>query len=124
MDGSSPLVRLETWLRSHPFRVDVGLAVLAWCWTVLLPAQSYVPAEETALVVGTLLTIPLAWRRRRPVRAAAVVVGAGRGRRGVGKEARLAVRAGDPRPPAARPGWGDGDRRRHPRRRRPHRPRL
>jgi signal transduction histidine kinase len=77
MDGRSPLVRLETWLRGHPFVVDVGIAGLVFLATVALPAESYGPSEGTAFVMGLLLTVPLAWRRRRPVRAAAVVTAAG-----------------------------------------------
>ncbi|MGY1623080.1 sensor histidine kinase [Geodermatophilus sp. SYSU D00965] len=77
MDGRPPLERLETWLRAHPSAVDAGIAGLVWFLTVLLPYGSYWPAEATAFVVGTALTVPLAWRRRRPVRAAAVVVAAG-----------------------------------------------
>jgi signal transduction histidine kinase len=77
MDGRPPLERLETSLRDHPTGVDVGIAALVWFLTVLLPYQSYWPAEATAFVVGTLLVVPLAWRRRRPVRAAAAVIAAG-----------------------------------------------
>jgi signal transduction histidine kinase len=77
MDGRPPLERLETLLREHPVGVDAAIAALVWCLTVLLPLQSYWPAEGTAFVVGTLLVVPLAWRRRRPVGAAAVVVVAG-----------------------------------------------
>ncbi|MBB3082868.1 sensor histidine kinase [Geodermatophilus sabuli] len=77
MDGRPPLERLETFLRDHPAGVDVGIAALVWFLTVLLPYQSYRPAEATAFVVGTLLVVPLAWRRRRPVRAAAAVIAAG-----------------------------------------------
>ncbi|MGY1706102.1 sensor histidine kinase [Geodermatophilus sp. SYSU D00697] len=77
MDGHPPLARLETWLRAHPSGVDVGIAGLVWGLTVLLPYESYWPGAATAFVVGTLLTVPLAWRRRRPVRAAAAVVAAG-----------------------------------------------
>jgi signal transduction histidine kinase len=77
MDGRPPLERLETFLRGHPTGVDLGIAALVWFLTVLLPYGSYGPAEATALVVGTLLVVPLAWRRRRPVRAAAVVIAAG-----------------------------------------------
>ncbi|MGY1824080.1 sensor histidine kinase [Geodermatophilus sp. SYSU D00079] len=77
MDGRPPLERLEALLRDHPFGVDVVIAALVWFLTVLLPYRSYWPAEATALVVGTLLVAPLAWRRRRPVRAAGVVIAAG-----------------------------------------------
>jgi signal transduction histidine kinase len=77
MDGRPPLERTETWLRGHPSSVDAGIAGLVWFLTVLLPYGSYWPAEAAAFVVGTSLTVPLAWRRRRPVRAATAVVAAG-----------------------------------------------
>ncbi|MFW3172274.1 sensor histidine kinase [Geodermatophilus sp. CPCC 206100] len=77
MDGRPPLVRLETRLREHPLGVDAGIAAVLFLLTVLLPFETYWPGAATAFVIGVLLTAPLAWRRRRPVRAAAVVVAAG-----------------------------------------------
>ncbi|MGY1814382.1 sensor histidine kinase [Blastococcus sp. SYSU D00820] len=73
----SPLERLAAWLRAHPLGVDVGIAGLVWFVTVLLLAAGYWPAEGASVVVGTLLTVPLIWRRRAPVPAAAAVVVAG-----------------------------------------------
>ncbi|NEK59853.1 sensor histidine kinase [Geodermatophilus sabuli] len=76
MDERPPLQRLEAWLRDHPLLVDAGTAALVCFVTVVLPAGAFV-AQGPAVVVGLLLTIPLAWRRRRPVPAAATVVAAG-----------------------------------------------
>jgi signal transduction histidine kinase len=70
------LMRLAAGARDRPFLVDAGLAAAVALFTVLLPADSgaYWPSESTAVVVGLLITVPLAWRRRAPVPAAAVVV--------------------------------------------------
>ncbi|TFV56553.1 sensor histidine kinase [Geodermatophilus sp. DF01-2] len=76
MDGSPPLERPAAWLRDHPFAVDAGIAALVCFVTVLLPASSSI-GEGPETAVGLLLTVPLAWRRRAPVPAAAVVVAAG-----------------------------------------------
>lgn len=73
----SPLGRPAKWLRDHPFVADAALAGAAFLLTVLLPAGSYWPDEGLSFVVGTVLVVPLAWRRRAPVPAASVVVLAG-----------------------------------------------
>jgi signal transduction histidine kinase len=74
MDRPPYLERLAAWLRRHPFGVDAGLAALVGLVTVLLPAQSGVPyVGGPSVLVGLLLTGPLAWRRRAPMPAAAVV---------------------------------------------------
>ena len=73
----SPLGRPATWLRDHPFVADAALAGAAFLVTVLLPSGSYWPDEGLSFVVGTVLVVPLAWRRRAPVAAASVVVLAG-----------------------------------------------
>ncbi|MGY1710931.1 sensor histidine kinase [Geodermatophilus sp. SYSU D00758] len=75
MDGRPPFERLEAWLRDHPSGVDVAIAAAVCLVTVLLPATGSTDGPQTP--VGLLLTVPLAWRRRAPVPAAAVVVGAG-----------------------------------------------
>ncbi|SFL72356.1 sensor histidine kinase [Geodermatophilus ruber] len=77
MDGRPPLEHLAAWLRDHPFHVDVALAALTCLATVVLPAGSYWSNPSQAFLIGLLLTVPLAWRRRAPIPAAAVVVAAG-----------------------------------------------
>jgi signal transduction histidine kinase len=69
------LERTARRLREHPFGVDSTLAGLGVVGLVLAPASGYGPAGA-AVLVGLLLVVPLAWRRRRPVRAASVVVAA------------------------------------------------
>jgi signal transduction histidine kinase len=64
-------------LRGRPFAVDSLLAGAVWFLAVLLPAPSYWESETISFVLGTLLVAPLAWRRRAPVEAAAVVVAVG-----------------------------------------------
>jgi len=67
------LDRLAAWLRAHPLTVDVGLAALFFAVTsVMLGAGS-----GDAVVFGFLLSVPLAWRRRAPLAAAAVVIALG-----------------------------------------------
>ncbi|MDT0278188.1 sensor histidine kinase [Blastococcus goldschmidtiae] len=75
MDG--PLDRSTERLRRHPDAVDAALAGAVWFLAVLLPLQTYWEDPAAALVIGTLMVAPLAWRRRAPVPAAAVVVAAG-----------------------------------------------
>ncbi|MGY1805141.1 sensor histidine kinase [Blastococcus sp. SYSU D00922] len=72
-----PLDRATTWGREHPFAVDSLLAGAIFLVTVLFPAGSFWPYEGTAFAIGTLLVVPLAWRRRAPVPAAGAVVAAG-----------------------------------------------
>ncbi|MFQ1003104.1 sensor histidine kinase [Modestobacter sp. SSW1-42] len=67
------LQRMEGWLRRHPFGVDATLAGLAVLVLVVVSSGDQ-PDGELSAVVGLALLVPLAWRRRRPVRAAAVVV--------------------------------------------------
>jgi signal transduction histidine kinase len=64
-------------LRRHPFAVDVALAAAVWFCTVLLPAAAYWQEPAHAFLIGTMLTVPLAWRRRAPIPAAAAVVAVG-----------------------------------------------
>jgi signal transduction histidine kinase len=73
------LMRLAAVTRERPFVVDAVLAGAVVLFTVLYPAnvRSYVPYEAPSVVIGLLLTVPLAWRRRAPVPAAVVVVLAG-----------------------------------------------
>jgi signal transduction histidine kinase len=70
-----PLDSVTAWTRAHPFPVDAGLAFGVFLVTVVLPSST--SGLNSALVVGLLLTAPLAWRRRAPVPAAAGVVAAG-----------------------------------------------
>ncbi|TFV53818.1 sensor histidine kinase [Blastococcus sp. TF02A-35] len=72
-----PLNRLTEWMRTHPFVVDVAFAGTVFFFTVLVTAETYWASTVPAFLVGVLLTAPLAWRRRAPVPAAAVVVAAG-----------------------------------------------
>ncbi len=69
----SPLERLGARLRAHPLGVDGGLAAFVWFTTVLLTAGLFWTTDPAGLLIGTLLTVPLAWRRRAPVPAAAAV---------------------------------------------------
>ncbi len=73
----NPLDRAGDRLRGRPFAVDAAFAGAVWFFAVLLPASGYWQAPAVALVIGTLMVVPLAWRRRAPVPAAAVVVAAG-----------------------------------------------
>ena len=75
--GQPLLERASEWLRRHPFGVDATIAGSLLLVTVVASAPSGYPDNaEVSAAVGALLVVPLAWRRRRPVRAAAVVVGA------------------------------------------------
>jgi len=69
------LDRLAGWVRAHPFAVDVMSTGTAVLFLALLPYRSRGVGDE--LMVSLLLLAPLAWRRRNPVPAAAVVVVAG-----------------------------------------------
>src|SRR4051812_48096349 len=73
------LMRLAAGARERPGVVDAALAGAAVLITVLYPGHlsAYRPDQGVAAVLGLLLTVPLAWRRRAPVPAAAVVVVAG-----------------------------------------------
>ncbi|MCF6508620.1 sensor histidine kinase [Blastococcus sp. MG754426] len=73
----SPAEHLAPWLRDRPFVVDTALAALIGLVTVVLPAGTYWSSQGASFLVGVLLVAPLAWRRRAPVPAAAVVVAAG-----------------------------------------------
>ena len=75
MDGAldNPIDRL----RRQPFAVDAALAAAVWFCTVLLPSTAYWEDPVTVFLVGTALTVPLAWRRQAPVPAAAAVVAVG-----------------------------------------------
>ncbi len=64
-------------MREHPFAVDAALAAGIFVVTVWAPTAGYYTGQGQAAFVGVLLTAPLAWRRRAPVEAAAVVVFAG-----------------------------------------------
>src|SRR3954470_24274196 len=76
MEQTPILERLGAGLRAHPFAVDVATTGVAVLVLVLLPAPSYTDKAES-LVLGLLFVVPLAWRRRAPVPAAAAMVLAG-----------------------------------------------
>jgi signal transduction histidine kinase len=67
------LERTAGWLREHPFGVDASLASLAVLLLVVASSSSLM-RPELASVLGVVLLVPLAWRRRQPVWAAGVVV--------------------------------------------------
>jgi signal transduction histidine kinase len=69
--------RAPAWLQDRRFAVDAAAAAVVWLLTVVLPAGVLAPSASSAFVVGTLLTVPLAWRRTATVPAAAAVVVAG-----------------------------------------------
>ena len=72
-----PLDRLATWTRGRPFAVDSALAAGIFVVTVWAPASGYYSGQTAAAFLGLLLVAPLAWRRRAPVPAAAVILAAG-----------------------------------------------
>jgi len=59
------------WLRRHPLLVDVGLVVALLVLTIGASFNRDEPAAAYAL--GALQTLPLLWRRRRPLAVVAVV---------------------------------------------------
>jgi signal transduction histidine kinase len=59
------------WLRRHPLLVDVGLVALLLAATIVSTLHRGDPAA--ALILGTLETLPLLWRRQRPVAVVFVV---------------------------------------------------
>src|SRR4051794_22156236 len=77
MERTLALERLTAALRRNPFAVDVALAAVVVLITVALPAPTYYGNEGSAVFLGLLLTVPLAWRRRAPIPAAAVMIVAG-----------------------------------------------
>ncbi|WP_051683951.1 sensor histidine kinase [Blastococcus sp. URHD0036] len=68
-----PLDSLATAMRRHPLAVDAAIAGVLWFTLVVLPAAAWNPYDVPALLLGTLLIVPLVWRRRAPVPAAAAV---------------------------------------------------
>ena len=69
--------RPPAWLREHPVAVDAAFAAALWFFAVLLPVATLGQAPAASFLIGTLMVLPLAWRRRAPVPAAATVVAAG-----------------------------------------------
>ena len=59
------------WLRRHPLLVDVGLVAILLAVTIVATLHRGDPA--LAVVLGTLETLPLLWRRRWPVAVVVVV---------------------------------------------------
>src|SRR3954452_19268695 len=68
------LERTATWMRVHPFAVDAVLAALFFLVTTVVVTAG---ATGGSVLIGLLMSVPLAWRRTAPVTAAAAVVGAG-----------------------------------------------
>ena len=75
MDQSLPLERFASWLRAHPFPVDVALAGLFLLFTGLVARSGWDGGTEGVLAL--LFSVPLAWRRRAPLAAAAAVTAVG-----------------------------------------------
>src|SRR3954471_6146175 len=68
------LERTATWMRVHPFAVDAVLAALFFLFTTAVVTAG---ATGGSVLIGLLMSVPLAWRRTAPVKAAAALVGAG-----------------------------------------------
>src|SRR4051812_45140964 len=68
------LERTATWMRVHPFAVDAVLAALFFLVTTVVVTAG---ATGGSVLIGLLMSVPLAWRRTAPVKAAAALVGAG-----------------------------------------------
>jgi signal transduction histidine kinase len=71
-----PLDPLVIWLQDRQVAVDAAIAAAAFLFTVVLPYVTY-GGPRADVVIGTLLIVPLAWRRRAPVAAAAAVTAVG-----------------------------------------------
>ncbi len=68
-------LRLARWVRSHPGRIDAGLALAIFVGLVLPFAAGGVEGYGGIVVVSAALVVPLAWRRAFVVPSAAVVAG-------------------------------------------------
>jgi signal transduction histidine kinase len=68
------LERTARWMRVHPFAVDAALAALFFLFTTVVVGAG---APGGSALIGLLMSVPLAWRRTAPVKAAAAVVAAG-----------------------------------------------
>jgi signal transduction histidine kinase len=77
MERSPAVEHVAQWARAHPFAVDCWFAAAVAICTVVLPAAAYWEAPAYSFLIGLLLVVPLAWRRRSPVAAATVVVAVG-----------------------------------------------
>ncbi len=77
MDGRPPLERLAAALREQPFVVDAAVTVLVVLSIVVTTGPTVDTAGDAGFAVTLLLLVPLAWRRRAPVPAAAAVTAAG-----------------------------------------------
>ncbi|MEU2348422.1 sensor histidine kinase [Modestobacter sp. NPDC049651] len=71
MDRTPTLERFASWLRRHPLLVDAGLAFVVWALAAIV-AESGSPDGVQSLV-DLLICLPLVWRRRAPVPAAAAM---------------------------------------------------
>jgi signal transduction histidine kinase len=72
VDRPSRFEATYTWVRGHPFESDVLLAGAFTVPLVLLPLLVGITPEMAWLSLA--LIVPLAWRRRRPVLAAVVII--------------------------------------------------
>jgi signal transduction histidine kinase len=71
--GRSLLERSADWLRGHPFGVDATIAGAA-VLVLAVASTNESTRPNLAALLSLVLLVPLAWRRARPVPAAAVVV--------------------------------------------------
>jgi signal transduction histidine kinase len=77
MESMTPHRALDRWIRTHPLRVDLILALGLWGFFVVVGEVATSPFDRQPLVrfaVGSLQVLPLAWRRSRPGTSAALVV--------------------------------------------------
>jgi signal transduction histidine kinase len=65
------LERMSASLRAHPFALDAALAALFFVFLTGILGSGY--QSRSVLAFGFLLSVPLAWRRRAPVPAAAAL---------------------------------------------------
>jgi signal transduction histidine kinase len=77
MDGRPPLERLAAALRTRPFVADAAVTVVLVLFVVVTTGGTVDVVGGRENAVTLLLLVPLAWRRRAPVPAAAAVTAAG-----------------------------------------------
>jgi signal transduction histidine kinase len=69
--------RFRRWMQTHPVVVDGALAtaLLALLWTAILTDQGFLSGPRPAYLASAVaLTLPLAWRRSRPLLSTVVVM--------------------------------------------------